>query len=310
MKKIIATVLAMVMALALCTTAFAATTAYVATSVGAETKIVSQTDEKTVTLEKFATGSASAKTFDTYKLWVTDTKTGAKTEVADGSGALGQLWIAVSDACDYVYVNGNSVTYLVKAINNETWDDTAKIMTVEKAATVDKATCGSFWSVTGGSAVSYDGKAYDATKTLDTANGKILNVDGKVAFINTAATATGVAEKKHDFKVDTATVNGEVTVTKVSCGDCKATFEFVLGSATDATLKFGAGNYTKVTVNNEDYTIDEDTLYVKTTGSNTVTPDNGKDSPKTFDAGIAMYVGMALTSVAGSAVVIGKKKEF
>ena len=37
---------------------------------------------------------------------------------------------------------------------------------------------------------------------------------------------------------------------------------------------------------------------------------SGKDSPKTFDAGIAMYVGMALTSVAGSAVVIGKKKEF
>ena len=33
-------------------------------------------------------------------------------------------------------------------------------------------------------------------------------------------------------------------------------------------------------------------------------------SPKTFDAGIAMYVGMALTSVAGSAVVIGTKKEF
>ena len=37
---------------------------------------------------------------------------------------------------------------------------------------------------------------------------------------------------------------------------------------------------------------------------------SGKDSPKTFDAGIAMYVGMALTSVASSAVVIGKKKEF
>ena len=37
---------------------------------------------------------------------------------------------------------------------------------------------------------------------------------------------------------------------------------------------------------------------------------NGASSPKTFDAGIAMYVGMALTSVAGSAVVIGKKKEF
>ena len=36
----------------------------------------------------------------------------------------------------------------------------------------------------------------------------------------------------------------------------------------------------------------------------------GVDSAKTFDAGIAMYVGMSLLSVAGSAVVIGKKKEF
>ena len=45
----------------------------------------------------------------------------------------------------------------------------------------------------------------------------------------------------------------------------------------------------------------------------TASADNKTDSnksPKTFDAGIAMYVGMALTSVAGSAVVIGKKKEF
>ena len=42
----------------------------------------------------------------------------------------------------------------------------------------------------------------------------------------------------------------------------------------------------------------------------TTKPADGTSSPKTFDAGIAMYVGMALTSVAGSAVVIGKKKEF
>ena len=34
------------------------------------------------------------------------------------------------------------------------------------------------------------------------------------------------------------------------------------------------------------------------------------DSSKTFDAGVAMYVGLSLASVAGSAVVIGKKKEF
>ena len=36
----------------------------------------------------------------------------------------------------------------------------------------------------------------------------------------------------------------------------------------------------------------------------------GVDSAKTFDAGVAMYVGMSLLSVAGGAVVIGKKKEF
>ena len=52
-----------------------------------------------------------------------------------------------------------------------------------------------------------------------------------------------------------------------------------------------------------------DTLwYFPATASGSSTTPSG--SPKTFDAGIAMYVGMALTSVAGSAVVIGKKKEF
>ena len=40
------------------------------------------------------------------------------------------------------------------------------------------------------------------------------------------------------------------------------------------------------------------------------TTNTGVSSPKTFDAGIAMYVGMSLLSVAGGAAVIGKKKEF
>ena len=51
-------------------------------------------------------------------------------------------------------------------------------------------------------------------------------------------------------------------------------------------------------------------VYAYWTTSGTTTGTTNKPSPKTFDAGIAMYVGMALTSVAGSAVVIGKKKEF
>lgn len=40
----------------------------------------------------------------------------------------------------------------------------------------------------------------------------------------------------------------------------------------------------------------------------TTTTTSGVASAKTFDAGIAMYAGLALMSVAGSAVVIGKKK--
>ena len=41
----------------------------------------------------------------------------------------------------------------------------------------------------------------------------------------------------------------------------------------------------------------------------TTTPSTGTNQcPKTFDAGCRYVVGMALTSVAGSAVVIGRKK--
>ena len=48
----------------------------------------------------------------------------------------------------------------------------------------------------------------------------------------------------------------------------------------------------------------------KSNGTATDTKKDGVDSAKTFDAGVAMYVGMSLLSVAGGAVVIGKKKEF
>lgn len=58
--------------------------------------------------------------------------------------------------------------------------------------------------------------------------------------------------------------------------------------------------------------------YVKrtetTTGGNTSggssTPAKDIQSGKTFDAGIALYVGLSLLSVTGGAIVIGKKKEF
>ena len=66
-------------------------------------------------------------------------------------------------------------------------------------------------------------------------------------------------------------------------------------------------------VNVEDGVILGDVAYYWTTDkdNDTKTDDTNKvPSAKTFDAGVAMYVGMSLLTVAGGAVVIGKKKEF
>ena len=66
-------------------------------------------------------------------------------------------------------------------------------------------------------------------------------------------------------------------------------------------------------VNVEDGVILGDVAYYWTTDkdNDTKTDDTNKvPSAKTFDAGVAMYVGMSLLSVAGGAVFIGKKKEF
>ena len=65
-------------------------------------------------------------------------------------------------------------------------------------------------------------------------------------------------------------------------------------------------------VNVEDGVILGDVAYYWTTDKDngTKADNKGVNSAKTFDAGVAMYVGMSLLSVAGGAVVIGKKKEF
>ena len=312
MKKIIATVLAMVMALALCTTAFAAPKTYIADDVGSAT-VTEPADGHTFTLEKFATGTASAKVFDTYKLWDTTTATGAKAQVA----GTGEYFLATSASYDKVFVNGSTITYLLTKTTAGTWDDTAKFVNVAKADSVAKAACGTYYSLTAATTViEYKDEAYYGVDSTSS-NITVLNIDGKAAFIDTTAkaandTTNAIGYKSHSYVVDTALAGGKLSVTKVSCDDCKASFEFVVGSATDATVKFGAGNFEAVKTGNPAtvYTVNGDTLFVKT-GSGT--PDSGKNtttSPKTFDAGIAMYVGMALTSVAGSAVVIGKKKEF
>ena len=129
--------------------------------------------------------------------------------------------------------------------------------------------------------------------------------------VRAAVENTDYETQPHKYVVTTAKKDGKTVVTALSCSKCNQTFDF-RDSESDAIKAFGLGKFTMTTVTVTDGTGTASyTLYIKNAaaGSTTPTTDTNK-SPKTFDAGIAMYVGMALTSVAGSAVVIGKKKEF
>ena len=49
--------------------------------------------------------------------------------------------------------------------------------------------------------------------------------------------------------------------------------------------------------------------YYPVVGGTTTTPDKPVTSPDTFDAGIGLYIGMSIAAAAGSAVIMGKKRE-
>ena len=122
-----------------------------------------------------------------------------------------------------------------------------------------------------------------------------------VAMLNGLAVTYGaeVKTKSHDVdwtkKDATATpsynAKGEVVSVKCACGTTFEVVKKVSSSYTGDVEK--VGNY-----------------YVLLGSTNPAGNNGSANSPKTFDAGVAMYAGMALMSVAGSAVVIGKKKEF
>ena len=107
-------------------------------------------------------------------------------------------------------------------------------------------------------------------------------------------------------------------VNEYKCYFCNRTF---YGSnyqySTPETADVYSSEYAKQLVNAgfvnvADGVILGDVAYYWTTDKDngTKTDNKGVNSAKTFDAGVAMYVGMSLLSVAGGAVVIGKKKEF
>ena len=281
MKKIIATVLAMVMALALCTVAFAAADtydSYAATSAN-------------IKAGKLVSGAVKAKTAVTIT-------TVAATKNSDGTGNLEYLTI---DGESYVKTTSPTVSdfaitaadktdilFYVTKVTAPTYEASAKAFTnfgykCDQIVNTDNS---KYYEVTTGA---NEGKIYKEAET-----GMNVLVDGKIVTVATTETAT----KPHTWAVSASKVeNGVIVPTEVTCGVC--------GSKSTAIYKVGkapAGSKVVAVPNFEDYVFVPGGVAGTTTGTTT--------SPKTFDAGIAMYVGMALTSVAGSAVVIGKKKEF
>ena len=314
MKKIIATVLAMVMALALCTVAFAAEI----------------TDKGAVATANTSDTVAAAVTWNNTGKALTATKsTNAPMDTywtADGEG-LYYVWNA--DMAKFVQITNNE-----KAVIDAGYDKTTKLVLDKNAVAATCTDAGSLFNVyskVDGSA-SYvlvsDVVAYNAKQTND-AN-KIAEPDTKyffgtkssnvVAYYAAGSSAGQVdyALKAGHVLVKDGTTYGTAKSDVYKCAICGS--RFVVGPTVDTgDLKSEFYTYDAATVASyanehgillKNILRNNATLYLVEAGKTTGTTPNTNKSPKTFDAGIAMYVGMALTSVAGSAVVIGKKKEF
>ena len=315
MKKIIATVLAMVMALALCTTAFAAIPVW--TGSGA-TVGVDLFDGKYNT--KIAEGTmefhaAKAPTVDSngnvtkegnvayYTFTGTDPVT-----THDGNYILVSSIPANADASNYVLVKTSDDSIAVGAIGaqgNQSSADQTLIMKKVKAVKY-----------------AYTGEVFTAWGDLCGQYKKPADVEDVTYVKYTAKTTTVVcstaAEPNDTYYLNNILVGGEVytgvvnkeavkhawaasawdkkgVATEYTCATCKTVAKVI-----NASVNAPAGS----TVENIGGTL---IAFTYTPGTAASGNTGSASSPKTFDAGIAMYVGMALTSVAGSAVVIGKK---
>ena len=287
MKKIIATVLAMVMALALCATAFAATTTnsvdgkdYTMKTMtnDANEYVITKDTQITITKQDATKVTEGTKTTTTYyadRYTIKTDKYGTETYYAcDASIATSKL---IKDGKVVAYLSADKV--LEKGI-------TAVVTKTVEGKKEAKWTCGD----------------YQSENDVFVIDGKGYVVGGSnVAMLNGLAVTYGaeVKTKSHDVdwtkKDATATpsynAKGEVVSVKCACGTTFEVVKKVSSSYTGDVEK--VGNY-----------------YVLLGSTNPAGNNGSANSPKTFDAGVAMYAGMALMSVAGSAVVIGKKKEF
>ena len=366
MKKIVALVLTLVLALSLATVAFAGTTTYVSNKVGG-IRYLEANSLMGLSLDEVRAADAEKNLAPLYQI-----------NLVFGGKKLPLLATFVestSDDYDLVFVSGKSYTYLNQSFFGA-YNGEATAIDATEVGDVSKLTCGEYIiPKDGASLYLYKDTVMKAQKVslfdnksladlFKDAMARIALVDGElvslvpakaglveVHYSDKTAKITGVkvvdefgnddtrdyAVVGHAYTADTKNVGGVAEITKVYCANCKAEFEFVIGSEKAAIKAFGADNYAKITTamyktdvngdkvytaagdvlfadSNVEAALDGDQLWIKVAemdGTDAAADGNkGVDSAKTFDAGVVLYAGMALMSVAGSAVVIGKKKEF
>ena len=286
MKKIVALVLALVLALSLATVAFALT------PVAGKVYVLNDDGTLDGPVEDSVTRVAAKAP--------TATERG---NIAYYKGTATNMYVVEDKAeADYVLYTGTSYVYLDAAVCVHYNVNPGYALAYECPTT---ATCGKLTATNGIDAIVSKTDAlgnvtyYQAAEPgddIDTNTAVTYLFGNTLYYVYTNTGAASVADAvPHAWDVVTRNATTGAVET-VGCTRCGAKGVIV----TEA-------DYNLLTAAQKGGTMN-DGSYVKITSAAAAA--EGVSSAKTFDAGVALYAGMALMSVAGSAVVIGKKKEF
>ena len=189
--------------------------------------------------------------------------------------------IVFDSQANYPAMNNDSVIHVVSGKFNSEMNAVSMIKNDNETDRV---------AVTGGT-FSSDVRAYAAGDTPVAATG-----EQEGTYVVGQSAINAVAKAGNNVRI----VKGNVTLTDVPAG--------VTVIPGEGTVVFVNGKDISGNQYSDGYTVPQSSGYYYYQPTTDTKTDNTKGSPKTFDAGIALYVGMALTSAAGVAFV-GKKRE-